>query len=66
MNVYIKLQVPRPKIKSMKAQEISKDLLNWLASDRQSQSGNPLKKNVLYGTICSLLDIPNLQALMTL
>lgn len=38
----IAYQVPRPKIKSMKAQEISKDLLNWLASDRQSQSGHML------------------------
>ncbi|XP_078259337.1 E3 SUMO-protein ligase RanBP2-like [Rhinoraja longicauda] len=38
----IAYQVPRPKMKSMKAQEISNDLLNWLASDRQSQSGHML------------------------
>ncbi|XP_069747257.1 E3 SUMO-protein ligase RanBP2 isoform X2 [Narcine bancroftii] len=35
-------QVPRPKIKSIKVQDANKELLNWLASDRQSQSGHML------------------------
>ncbi|XP_051882736.1 LOW QUALITY PROTEIN: E3 SUMO-protein ligase RanBP2 [Pristis pectinata] len=38
----IAYQVPRPKIKSVKAQETNKELLSWLASDRQSQSGHML------------------------
>ncbi|XP_072119283.1 E3 SUMO-protein ligase RanBP2 isoform X1 [Mobula birostris] len=38
----IAYQVPRPKVKSLKAQETNKELLSWLASDRQSQSGHML------------------------
>ncbi|XP_067842272.1 E3 SUMO-protein ligase RanBP2 isoform X2 [Heptranchias perlo] len=40
-------QVPRPKMKSIKAEETNQELINWLASDRQSQSGHMLIKLML-------------------
>ncbi|XP_038673803.1 E3 SUMO-protein ligase RanBP2 isoform X3 [Scyliorhinus canicula] len=38
----IAYQVPRPKLKYIKADETNQELINWLASDRQSQSGHML------------------------
>ncbi|XP_067889893.1 E3 SUMO-protein ligase RanBP2 isoform X2 [Heterodontus francisci] len=38
----IAYQVPRPKLKSIKAEEKKQELINWLAADRQSQSGHML------------------------
>ncbi|XP_041055425.1 E3 SUMO-protein ligase RanBP2 isoform X2 [Carcharodon carcharias] len=38
----IAYQVPRPKLKCIKAEETNQELINWLASDRQSQSGHML------------------------
>uniref|UniRef100_UPI00398E5AB3 E3 SUMO-protein ligase RanBP2 isoform X2 n=1 Tax=Pristiophorus japonicus TaxID=55135 RepID=UPI00398E5AB3 len=38
----IAYQVPRPKMKSIKAEETNQELINLLAADRQSQSGHML------------------------
>ncbi|XP_048453523.1 E3 SUMO-protein ligase RanBP2 isoform X3 [Rhincodon typus] len=38
----IAYQVPRPRLKCLKAEETNQEMINWLASDRQSQSGHML------------------------
>eukprot|EP00062_Callorhinchus_milii_P018643 gi/632972342/ref/XP_007902610.1/ PREDICTED: E3 SUMO-protein ligase RanBP2 isoform X4 [Callorhinchus milii] len=35
-------QIPRPRMKMIKSEDSRQDLLNWLASDRRSQSGHML------------------------
>ncbi|XP_043547712.1 ranBP2-like and GRIP domain-containing protein 4 isoform X1 [Chiloscyllium plagiosum] len=38
----IAYQVPRPRLKCVKAEDANQEMINWLASDRQSQSGHML------------------------